>query len=129
MIRFCCAAALIAMLCPIDDAVAQTATTITVTLINYAFTPSELDLKSGTTYRIHFVNAGSKAHSFSAPEFFAASQVADEDQAKAANGLVELENGQSVDIAVTPGRPGTFPFDCTHFMHKFMGMHGMIVVQ
>jgi plastocyanin len=98
-------------------------------LSNYAFTPSELDLKSGTTYRMHFVNAGSKAHSFSAPEFFAASRVADEDQAKAAKGLVELENGQSVDITVTPGSPRTYSFECTHFMHKLMGMHGMIVVQ
>jgi plastocyanin len=78
---------------------------------------------------MHFVNAGSKAHSFSAPEFFAASQVADEDQAKAVKGLVELENGQSVDITITPGRAGTFSFECTHFMHKMMGMHGTIVVQ
>jgi uncharacterized cupredoxin-like copper-binding protein len=127
--RVFCAAALIAMLSPMCGAVAQTATPITVTLSNYAFTPSELDLKSGTTYRMHLVNAGTKAHSFSAPEFFAASQIADEDQAKVVKGLVDLENGQSVDIAVTPGRPGTFSFACTHFMHKMMGMHGTIVVQ
>jgi uncharacterized cupredoxin-like copper-binding protein len=127
--RFCCAAALIAMLSLMEDAVAQTATPITVTLSNYAFTPSELDLKSGTTYRMHLVNAGPKTHSFSAPEFFSASQIADEDQAKVVKGLVDLENGQSVDITVTPGRPGTFSFECTHFMHRTMGMHGKIVVQ
>jgi plastocyanin len=109
--------------------VAQTATSITVTLSNYAVTPSELDLKSGTTYRMHFVNNGSKGHNFSAPEFFSVSQVASEDQDKVAKGLVELEKGQSVDIIVTPGRPGTFPAECTHFMHKMMGMHATIVVQ
>ena len=129
MIKVCCATALIALLGSMENTMAQTAATITVTLNNYAFSPSELDLKSGTTYRMHFVNAGSKAHSFSAPEFFAASQVADEDQAKAVKGLVELENGQSVDITITPGRAGTFSFECTHFMHKMMGMHGTIVVQ
>ena len=129
MIKVCCATALIALLGSMENGMAQTAATITVTLNNYAFSPSELDLKSGTTYRMHFVNAGSKAHSFSAPEFFAASQVADEDQAKAVKGLVELENGQSVDITITPGRAGTFSFECTHFMHKMMGMHGTIVVQ
>jgi plastocyanin len=127
--RFCCAAAMIAMLSPVHDAAAQTATPITVTLSNYAFTPSELDLKSGTTYRMHLVNAGTKTHSFSAPEFFAASQIAGEDQAKVVKGLVDLENGQFVDITVTAGRPGTFSFECTHFMHKMMGMHGTIVVQ
>ena len=111
------------------DAVAQTATPVSVTLSNYAVTPSEIDLKSGTTYRMHIVNNGSKAHNFSAPEFFSVSQVASEDQAKVVNGLVELEKGQSVDIVVTPGRPGTFAAECTHFMHKMLGMHATIVVQ
>ncbi|HEY2009626.1 MAG TPA: cupredoxin domain-containing protein [Rhizomicrobium sp.] len=130
MIRFCCAAALIAVsLISAHDVVAQTATSIDVTLSEYAVTPGELDLKSGTTYRMHIVNNGSKGHNFSAPEFFSVSQVASEDQPKVADGLVELENGQSVDITVTPGRPGTFAAECTHFMHKMMGMHATIVVQ
>jgi len=97
-------------------------------LTNYAFAPSTLNLTAGTTYHLHFINSGSKDHNFSAPQFFAAAQVAPEDQAKVEKGRVALESGQSVDITVTPG-PGTFPVECTHFMHKMMGMHGSIVVQ
>ena len=112
-----------------DGAMAETATPLTVTLTDYAFTPGILDLKAGTAYQLHFVNSGSKDHNFSAPEFFAAAQIAPDDQAKLSKGIVELGGGKSVDITVTPGQAGTFAVECTHFMHKMMGMHGNIVVQ
>ena len=108
---------------------AQADAPITITLSNYTFTPGTIALKSGTAYHLHFTNSGSKDHDFSAPEFFAASEIAPEDQAKLQKGLVALESGQSIDITVTPGRSGTFAFECTHFMHKMMGMHGTITVQ
>ena len=130
MIRFKSAFVLLAVpLVPLDEALAQTAEPISITLTNYAFTPSALNLKSGMTYHLHFINSGSKDHNFSAPEFFAASQIAPEDQAKVEKGRVALEGGQSLDITITPDRPGTFAVECTHFMHKMMGMHGNIVVQ
>jgi plastocyanin len=116
-------------LVPADGAVAQVATPISITLTNYAFAPSALNLRAGTTYHLLFINSGSKDHNFSAPEFFAAAQIASEDQAKVEKGLVALEGGQSLDITVTPDHPGTFAVECTHFMHKVMGMHGSIVVQ
>jgi plastocyanin len=116
-------------LTPLSGAVAQSLTPISITLSDYAFSPGTLNLKSGLTYQIHFINSGSKDHNFSAPEFFAAAQVAPDDQAKVKKGLVALESGQSVDISVTPGQPGTFAVECTHFMHKMMGMHGSIIVQ
>ena len=72
----------IALLSPVGGAWAQTPTPITVTLTDYAFTPSALDMKEGISYQMHFINNGSKDHSFSAPGFFAASQVAPEDMAK-----------------------------------------------
>ena len=112
-----------------SGAVAETVTPVTITLTDYAFAPGTLDLKAGTAYQLHFVNSGSKDHNFSAPEFFAAVQVAPDDQAKIAKGIVELANGKTVDITVTPGSAGTFAVECTHFMHKMMGMHGNIVVQ
>jgi plastocyanin len=110
-------------------ALAQTAAPISITLTNYAFVPSALDLKAGVTYHMHFINSGSKDHNFSAPEFFAASKIAPEDEAKVEKGRVALDGGQSVDITVTPDHPGTFPVECTHFMHKMMGMRGNITVQ
>jgi plastocyanin len=130
MIKFGSALVLIAIpLAPMGEASAQTAVPISITLTNYAFTPSTLDLKAGVTYHMHFINAGSKDHNFDAPEFFAAAKIAPEDEAKVEKGLVALDGGQSVDITVTPDYPGTFPVECTHFMHKMMGMRGNITVQ
>ena len=119
----------LAALTPTGAAVAQTAAPIAITLTDYAFTPGALNLKAGTAYQLHFVNNGSKGHNFSAPDFFAASQIAPEDMAKVKNGTVELANGSAADITVTPGRAGTYAFVCTHFMHRAMGMHGEITVQ
>ena len=110
-------------------AMAQPATPITITLTSYAFQPDALTLKPGVTYQMHFINGGSKDHNFSAPEFFAASQIAPDDQAKIEKGLVALDSGQSVDITITPDHPGVFAVECTHFMHKTMGMHGSITVR
>lgn len=109
-------------------AAAQTAESITISLTDYAFTPSALELKAGTTYRLHFTNAGSKDHDFTAPEFFVASQVAPDDQAKVNRGTIAIDKGQEVDVAITPVA-GSYTFTCTHFMHKMMGMHGTITVQ
>jgi uncharacterized cupredoxin-like copper-binding protein len=109
MIKFASPFALIAMaLTPVSAALAQTATPISITLTDYAFSPNALELKAGATYQLHFINSGSKDHDFSAPEFFAASQVAVDDQAKVEKGAVALGRGQSVDMTVTPGQPGTF---------------------
>jgi plastocyanin len=119
----------LAALSPTGGALAQTSAPIAITLTDYAFAPGTLDLKTGTAYQLHFVNNGSKGHNFSAPDFFAASQIAPEDMAKVKNGTVELANGSAADITVTPGRAGTYAFVCTHFMHRAMGMHGEITVQ
>lgn len=130
MIKF--AGILTLMLVPLgamDGAMAEAAAPISISLTDYAFTPGTLDLKTGTTYQLHFVNSGSKDHNFSAPAFFAAAQIAADDQAKLSKGIVELGSGKSVDITVTPGQAGTFTVECTHFMHKMMGMHGNITVQ
>ena len=130
MLRLASALVLLAIpLAPVESAMAQEATPVSITLTSYAITPNALNLKAGTTYHMHFINSSSKDHNFSAPDFFAASQIAPEDQAKLEKGRVALEGGQSLDITVTPDRPGTFAVECTHFMHKMMGMHGSIVVQ
>jgi len=130
MLKFASAVVLLAIpLAPVESAMAQEAAPISITLTSYAITPNALNLKAGMTYHLHFINSSSKDHNFSAPDFFAASQIAPEDQAKVEKGRVALEGGQSLDITVTPDRPGTFAVECTHFMHKMMGMHGSIVVQ
>ena len=109
---------------------ASAQTGITVSMTNYAFTPSTLTLKAGQTYRIHFSNDSGKSHDFTAREFFQSATIAPEDKSKLEDGdEVELEGGQSADITVTPNKPGTYAVSCTHFMHAMMGMAGKIVVQ
>ncbi|HKD48279.1 MAG TPA: cupredoxin domain-containing protein [Rhizomicrobium sp.] len=111
------------------SAAAQNAAPINIALTDYAFTPSTLNLETGTMYRFHLTNSGSKAHSFNAPEFFAASQISPADEGKVESGRVELDSGEAVDLTVTPSRAGTYSLDCSHFMHSMLGMHGKIVVQ
>ncbi len=108
---------------------AQDAQTVTVTLTSYAFTPSTIELKADVPVKLHLINSAEKAHNFSAPEFFAASAVAPADQSKIADGAIELDGGQSVDVTLTPGKPGTYDLKCTHFMHTTLGMTGTITVQ
>src|SRR5689334_5853660 len=55
---------------------------ITVTLSSYDFTPDIVG--AGVNYRLHLVNGSARDHSFSAPEFFAASTVDAQDQSKVA---------------------------------------------
>jgi plastocyanin len=112
-----------------SGAAAQSMAPVTISLSDYAFAPNALTLNVGAPTRLQFTNSASKGHSFSAPEFFAASQIAADDQAKVRNGTVEVAGGQTVEVTVTPGRAGAYPLNCTHFMHSTMGMHGTIIVQ
>ena len=104
------------------------AETIDISLSDYAFAPTALSLKAGTAYHLHFINAGSKDHDFTAPQFFAAAQIAPADQAKVKRGTVAIDKGQEMDVTITPSA-GDYKVTCTHFMHEMMGMHGTITVQ
>ncbi len=109
---------------------AHAQTAVTVSMTNYAFTPSTLTLKAGQTYRLHFSNDSGKGHDFTAREFFQSSTIAPQDKDKLEDGEeVELDGGKSADITLTPNKPGTYAVTCTHFMHAMMGMTGTIVVQ
>jgi uncharacterized cupredoxin-like copper-binding protein len=129
LFSYALAALFIGMFGVVGGAAAQTTAAITISLTDFAFAPSTLNLLAGATYRIHLKNNASKGHSFHAPEFFAASQIAPADQAKVEDGEVDLDPGQAADVTVTPGQPGTYSLDCSHFMHAIFGMHGKIVVQ
>lgn len=102
---------------------------ITISLKSYAFTPAPIVLKVGTAYRFHLSNDAGKGHSFSAPEFFAASAVVQEDSTKVVKGAVDLDSGEAVDITLTPMKAGSYALTCTHFLHSTFGMKGQITVQ
>jgi uncharacterized cupredoxin-like copper-binding protein len=102
---------------------------ITITLSSYAFTPKTIALTAGAPVRLHLVNSSDKSHSFTAREFFAAATIAPDDATKVRDGGIELDGGQTVDVGLTPTRPGAYALRCTHFMHSGLGMTGTITVQ
>jgi uncharacterized cupredoxin-like copper-binding protein len=104
-------------------------TPITITMTSYAYAPSPMSFQHGVVYRLHIVNASGKSHNFSAPEFFAAAQVAPGDKDKLDDGAVDVDGGQSVDVELVPQTPGTYDVQCTHFMHAMLGMTAKAVVR
>jgi uncharacterized cupredoxin-like copper-binding protein len=105
------------------------AQTIAVRLSNFSFAPAEIELRRGTAYRLHLVNAASGGHDFAAARFFAASEIALQDRARIDGGRVELDGGQSADIRLVPLTAGTYRLHCSHFMHTTFGMKGTIIVR
>jgi plastocyanin len=102
---------------------------VSVELSSFAFSPNALTFQHGRTYRLHLVNTSGGGHDFTAPEFFAASQIAPADRARIADGKVKLAGKQSVDVTLTPQKPGTYALHCSHFLHAGMGMKGAITVE
>lgn len=102
---------------------------VDVQLSNFAFTPATIELASGHPYRLHLVNKADGGHNFAAPEFFAAAQVAPQDQARIKKGTVDLKQGETADIRLVAPAPGSYKLHCSHFMHSTFGMTGEIVVK
>jgi uncharacterized cupredoxin-like copper-binding protein len=99
---------------------------VSVRLSNFAFTPRQVHLRLGVPVRLHLMNDSSGGHSFSAPEFFAASTFPS--GAPPRDGKIEVGAGGSADLVLVPGVAGTFKVECTHFLHGLFGMTGSIMV-
>jgi len=104
---------------------------IDLVLTEYAFTPSHIRLRAGHAYLLHLENRGGSGHSLSAPAFFRAVAWRDGPAAREAgnSGAIEVAPGASKDIYLRPLRVGTFPIECSHFLHAVFGMTGDIVVE
>lgn len=100
---------------------------VTVTLSSFSFEPATIHLHAGQPVMLRLVNDGRGGHNFSAPEFFAASQLRAQDQALLSKGAVEVGGHDSKNIGLVP-RAGTYKLRCTHTMHSAFGMKGEIVV-
>jgi len=100
--------------------------TIVIHLNNFTFAPDRIQLRDGTTVRLHLVNDSSGSHNFSASELFAASTFPA--GGSPPQGKIEVAGNSSMDLEITPQSPGTYQFDCTHLLHHLFGMHGTIVV-
>jgi plastocyanin len=101
--------------------------TITVQLSDFAFEPDHLRLKAGNPVRLRLVNDSGGDHDFSAPAFFAVS-ILQPGSSAPPDGGIEVAAHQTVEIALVPKTPGTYPLECTHFLHDLFGMNGTIEV-
>lgn len=100
---------------------------MTVRLTDFAFTPDHLSFATGVPVRLTLVNAGSGTHDFAAPRFFATVAYR-RGTVAAADGDITLKAGQTVELDFVPGPPGTYPLECSEFLHAAFGMTGNIDV-
>jgi len=107
---------------------------VTVTLDEYSFTPDKLVFKGGRTYALTLVNAGTSAHTFTAPEFFRAIAMRPPEPGQGAHGAapleaVALEPGASRTLEFVAIAAGTYPLKCERPLHSTFGMHGTITIE
>jgi plastocyanin len=95
--------------------------------MDFAFTPAHMTLRVGTPVRLRLVNQSTGGHDFSAPKFFASSSFPPGSTTPAA-GAIEVGAQQKVEIVLTPLVRGTYPVECTHFLHSLFGMTATIEV-
>ncbi|MEK7521577.1 MAG: cupredoxin domain-containing protein, partial [Patescibacteria group bacterium] len=78
----------------------------------YSFSPANVTLKKGTTYRLTFKNTGNAPHNY----------VSDELGVSTAT----IKGGEAVTAEVTPQKTGTFEVYCSVGNHEDLGMVGKI---
>ena len=102
---------------------------INVQLSEYKIEPMQLSLEHDQAYVLHLTNTGGKPHNFSAWGFFRTVSLAPRSASKVENGRVDLDVGESADIALIPQRPGVFQVHCSRLFHSMLGMRAQIVVR
>ncbi len=108
--------------------------TVTVTLSEYAFTPSPLVFKGGVPTRLVIKNAGKEHHYFVSEQFFrnvATRKVQSSDgEVKAPFfAAVEVYAGKTMEWFLIPMKQGTFDLLCTVKGHAEHGMKGTVEVR
>lgn len=108
--------------------------TVTVTLSEYAFTPSTLVFKEGVPTKLVIKNAGKEHHYFVSEPFFrtvATRKVQSTDGEFKAPFFtaVEVYAGKTAEWFLIPMKKGTFDLLCTVKGHAEHGMKGTIEVR
>ena len=99
---------------------------IDVTMIDYRFVPDHLSFQRGVRYRLHLVNKGKQTHEFTAPVFFASAKIDNPDVLNREHSEIVMQPGDTKDLLLTPGAPGTYDLRCSD--HDWDGMVGGITV-
>jgi len=108
--------------------------TVTVTMTEYAFSPSPVVLEEGVPTRLVLKNAGKEAHYFVAGKFFKAIatrkiQGSDGEIKAPSFTAVEVYPGKMLEWFLVPAQKGGFDLLCTVKGHAEHGMKGRIVVR
>jgi uncharacterized cupredoxin-like copper-binding protein len=101
-------------------------TTVSVTMIDYKFVPDHLSFQHDVHYRLHLENHGKETHEFTAPVFFATAKIDNPGVLNRERTEVVMQPGETKDIFLTPGKPGTYDLRCSD--HDWNGMVGGITV-
>jgi uncharacterized cupredoxin-like copper-binding protein len=101
--------------------------TLDVVLIDYRFVPDHLTFAHGVHYRLHLENRGKETHEFTAPVFFAAATIDNPTALNRERSEVVMQPGETKDIFLTPGKPGSYDLRCAD--HDWNGMIGGITVE
>jgi plastocyanin len=104
------------------------ATVVPVRLSSFDFDPHQIVLPAGRPVVLRLQNVSGGGHNFASRDFFRAARVRPADQAKVADGAVEVRGGTTVDIALVPAA-GQYRLRCTHTFHTALGMSGSITVR
>jgi uncharacterized cupredoxin-like copper-binding protein len=123
------AAAIVVAAGPAAHAAAATDPAVaSIDLANFSFNPRAISLQAGVPTVLRLRNLASGGHSFTAPEFFAASNLQPQSAALVQKGRVEVPAHSSVDINLIPAA-GQYALKCSHPFHAAFGMKGTIVVR
>ena len=93
----------------------KTATVITVSGSEFAFTPSSITVKKGQPVQLTFKNTGQYPHNWTVSALGIKTPT--------------VQSGQSTTITFTPTQTGSFTYICTVPGHADRGMKGTLIVQ
>ncbi|MEA3063737.1 MAG: hypothetical protein QOJ27_165 [Sphingomonadales bacterium] len=99
-----------------------------VQLSTYDIQPGEIRLKGGEPVRLRFVNNSNQGLTFSAGDFFHASQVRRRDAALVKGGSVKVPPLSTRTVVLVP-RPGRYRAQGANLLHRLLGMSGRIIVE
>jgi uncharacterized cupredoxin-like copper-binding protein len=121
--KFC----LLAMLGMLSGAAAPAPVTVDIVMTEYKFAPDHLMLRHDMHYRLHLENHGKETHEFTAPTFFATAKIDNPKILNHERSEIVVQPGETKDIFLTPGKPGTYDLRCSD--HDWAGMVGGISVE
>lgn len=113
----------------------QPARRITVTLSEYQFTPSKIDLKAGELVELTLINKGTVTHEFitlALSNLEVAVTIAGVETETVGVAELELAPKATAVLRFTPETAGTYPFFCGAKQptdHRAAGMTGVLIIE